>query len=78
MQADLTSVILAQHLGQSFPSCKLPAMGAPVRPSAVSVIVLRIAPLWLSGHLVVGLVEYRRTMRRPWPQVPPLADDDDW
>ena len=28
--------------------------------------------------LLVGLTEYRRTMRRPWPKVPPLDDDDDW
>jgi len=32
----------------------------------------------VGGHLLVGLTEYRRTMRRPWPKVPPLDDDDDW
>jgi hypothetical protein len=31
----------------------------------------------LAGHLLAGLIEYRRIMRRPWPQVPPLTDDDD-
>jgi hypothetical protein len=23
-------------------------------------------------------IAYRRTMRRPWPRVRPLEDDDDW
>ena len=30
-------------------------------------------------RLVVGVVGYRQTMRRPWPKVPPVEDeDDDW
>jgi hypothetical protein len=32
----------------------------------------------IGGHLVMGVAEYRRTMRRPWPKVPPIDDDDDW
>jgi hypothetical protein len=28
-------------------------------------------------RLVFAVVEYRRTMRRPWPRVPPIEDDDD-
>lgn len=32
----------------------------------------------LMGHLIVGVVGYRDVMRRPWPKVPPLDDDDDW
>ena len=32
----------------------------------------------VSGHLLVGVTEYRRIMRRQWPKVPPLDDDDDW
>ena len=32
----------------------------------------------VGGHLVMGITEYRRVMRRPWPQVAPLDDDDDW
>lgn len=27
-------------------------------------------------HLVISVVAYRRIMRRPWPQVAPLPDDD--
>jgi len=29
-------------------------------------------------HHVIGIVAYRRSMRRPWPHVAPLNDDDDW
>ncbi len=28
-------------------------------------------------RLVVGIVGYRQTMRRPWPKVTPIHDDDD-
>jgi hypothetical protein len=30
------------------------------------------------ANLALSAVKYRRTMRRPWPAVQPLADDDDW
>jgi hypothetical protein len=29
-------------------------------------------------HLLVGVRGYRRVMRRPWPKVKPIEDDDDW
>ena len=29
------------------------------------------------AHLAISVVAYRRIMRRPWPQVAPLADDWD-
>jgi hypothetical protein len=29
-------------------------------------------------HLSVAVVNYRRVMRREWPKVEPLDDDDDW
>jgi hypothetical protein len=32
---------------------------------------------YVGMHLVRGVVHYRRTMRRPWPRVPPIEDDDD-
>jgi hypothetical protein len=32
----------------------------------------------LIGHLIVGVVAYRRVMSRPWPKVKPLEDDEDW
>jgi hypothetical protein len=31
----------------------------------------------LGTHVAMGIVRYRRTMRRPWPRVPPVEDDDD-
>jgi hypothetical protein len=27
--------------------------------------------------VTISFVQYRRVMRRPWPAVPPVADDDD-
>jgi hypothetical protein len=83
------------------------AMRDSGRPSRMTVVVLRLSPLWLfllvvggyagvlgwrpgalamlaavccrvTGHLLVGLTEYRRTMREPWPKVSPLDHDDDW
>jgi hypothetical protein len=32
----------------------------------------------LAVHLAVSILEYRRIMRREWPKVAPLVDDDDW
>jgi hypothetical protein len=32
----------------------------------------------IAVHVGVGAIAYRRTMRRPWPAVSPLPDDDDW
>jgi hypothetical protein len=31
----------------------------------------------LTTHLVAGVTEYVKTMRRPWPDVPPIPDGDD-
>jgi hypothetical protein len=32
----------------------------------------------IAGHLLMGITEYRRIMRRSWPEVRPLEDDDSW
>jgi hypothetical protein len=32
----------------------------------------------VGGHIWISAAAYRRTMRRPWPRVEPLPDDDDW
>jgi hypothetical protein len=32
----------------------------------------------VGGHLLMGITKYRRIMRRPWPKVRPLADDEEW
>jgi Flp pilus assembly protein TadB len=29
------------------------------------------------AEILFGVFAYRRVMRRPWPKVPPLVDDDD-
>jgi hypothetical protein len=44
------------------------------RPGAF--LMLAAVCFRIAGHLAVGISEYRRIMRRPWPKVPPL--DDDW
>jgi hypothetical protein len=33
---------------------------------------------YIATHLLIGVTEYRRVMRRPWPEVAPLEDDDEW
>jgi hypothetical protein len=30
----------------------------------------------IGSHLLLGILGYRQTMRRPWPRVRPLAEDD--
>jgi hypothetical protein len=39
-------------------------------------IVVGMAGYFLT-QLTVSIVGYRQTMRRPWPKVPPVEDDDD-
>ena len=47
------------------------------RPGAF--LMLAAVCCMIAGHLLVGVTEYRRVMRRPWPEVPALEDDeDDW
>jgi predicted signal transduction protein with EAL and GGDEF domain len=31
----------------------------------------------VAAQVTISLVHYRRVMRRPWPAVHPVADDDD-
>jgi len=45
------------------------------RPAVYTAIAAFAAVLTL--HLLAGVIEYRKTMRRPWPKVAPLVDDDD-
>ena len=40
-------------------------------------LALGALTVYFALNLVVGIVGYRRLMSRPWPQVPPLEDDDD-
>jgi hypothetical protein len=32
---------------------------------------------YIGMHVLLGIGSYRETMRRPWPKVPPIKDDDD-
>jgi hypothetical protein len=32
----------------------------------------------VGGHLLIGITEYRRIMRRSWPKALPLDDEDEW
>jgi len=52
------------------------AAAAGWRPAAVLIVVGVAATL--GAQLVVGIAAYRRAMRRPWPEVAPLADEDEW
>jgi uncharacterized membrane protein YoaK (UPF0700 family) len=56
----------------------LGALGAVAgwRPSAWLLVGALTAVV--AGHLAISAVAYRRTMRREWPRVEPLPDDDDW
>jgi hypothetical protein len=45
------------------------------RVGAIVALIALCASLTL--HVMNGLIEYRRVMRRPWPRVEPLDDDDD-
>jgi hypothetical protein len=46
------------------------------RPSAYFMVTALLG--YFVSHLVMGVTEYRRVMRRSWPKVPPLEDDDEW
>jgi hypothetical protein len=42
-----------------------------------AVIAVAAAAL-VAAQVAISFVHYRRVMRRPWPAVEPVADDDDW
>ena len=46
------------------------------RPGAYFLITALLGHI--VSHTVIGVTEYRRVMRRPWPQVAPLDADDEW
>jgi hypothetical protein len=54
--------------------------GLPVflfhRHLAVFLMLAAVIGLFLT-RLTIGIVSYRQTMRRPWPKVPPIEDDED-
>ena len=46
------------------------------RPAVFLVLATFLAMLAI--HLLVSVLAYRQVMRREWPKVAPLTDDDDW
>ena len=46
------------------------------RPGAYLLITAVLG--YIATHLLIGVTEYRRVMRRAWPKVSPLEDDDEW
>lgn len=41
-------------------------------------VMLGAVCLDFTWHLAAGIAGYRSVMRRPWPKVAPLDDDDEW
>jgi len=48
-----------------------------VDAGAGAALVGAAAGALVAAQVTIALVHYRRTMRRPWPAVEPLRDDDD-
>ncbi len=51
-------------------------MGGPHARGDERLTVVFIATL--AVHLGLGIAGYREVMNRPWPEVAPLDDEDDW
>jgi len=51
-----------------------PAAVAGWRPAAW--ILAGVVAAFVASHVVISTVAFRRTMRRPWPRVEPVPDDD--
>jgi DMSO reductase anchor subunit len=54
------------------------AAGFMFESRAAAFVALAAFAATLVIHLVVSIVAYRRVMLREWPNVEPIADDDDW
>jgi hypothetical protein len=54
------------------------AAGFLLESRAAAFVALTALAATLAVHLVISIVAYRRTMRREWPRVEPITDDDDW
>jgi membrane protein DedA with SNARE-associated domain len=52
---------------------------AAITGASWGIVLLLVGLAGVVGtHVLVGIRAYRRVMRRPWPKVKPLEDDDDW
>ena len=45
--------------------------------TVAAVVLVAVVLARLAIDLAVGVAGYRRVMRRPWPRVEPLVDDDE-
>lgn len=48
-----------------------------VAHGAAALMILAGVIGFIGSHILAGVVQYRKTMRRPWPRVSPVEDDDD-
>ena len=53
------------------------AFGALAGWSPAAWILVAVVAAAVVGHVVISVRRYRQIMRRPWPKVTPLPDDDD-
>ena len=54
------------------------AYAAVARSTPAAVVMLAVVGAAAATRLAAAAVGYRRVMRRPWPKVAPLDDEDDW
>ncbi len=69
--------LLSLALTARMPLLIVGALGAAARWRPAAFILLAYLVTTIGLNLVIGAVEYRRTMSRPWPKVTALGDDDD-
>jgi hypothetical protein len=70
----LLSVVLTALTGALFAAVTA-AVLFRWEPAAWAIVAIITAEF--AVYLVVAVIFYRRTMRREWPKVEPLTDDDD-
>ncbi len=46
--------------------------------TGLAIALLVVAGLISLASLAAGIARYRAVMRRKWPEVPPVRNDDDW
>jgi hypothetical protein len=54
------------------------AYGAVLEWKPGAYLMIAAVTLSVVANLAVGILAFRATMNRPWPQVRRLTDDDDW
>ncbi len=46
--------------------------------TTLAIVLLVVAGVVVLASLARGISHYRSVMRREWPDVPPVRDEDDW